>query len=255
MGSVHQEAESCGLGGPFVSGHELHNVQNTREGFLSRILRMSSQGTDRSKPDFARGRLATSHIVAASDFGCSRLSRSLHAQRSPAGHSPRAPAAVVQTEPEHGKGCRNSEKSSTLHDVSRCALIPGLAQKNIYFRRNRRVGRSSNRVRAVQNDAPRKLAQRLPEQDNQPRIIDGPERVRNISNLSLVCPCRRSDHPSPDLRWPSCLSSVEAPFLRPGLQSDRALVAAAVKRSAQPRGATHSRLFAASLASTASTGP
>jgi len=34
MGSVHQEAESCGLGGPFVSGHELHNVQNTREGFL-----------------------------------------------------------------------------------------------------------------------------------------------------------------------------------------------------------------------------
>src|SRR5271169_4311035 len=39
------------------------------------------------------------------------------------------------------------------------------------------------------------------------------------------------------------LSSVGAPFLRPGLQSHRAPVAAAVKGSAQPRGATRSRLF------------
>ena len=51
------------------------------------------------------------------------------------------------------------------------------------------------------------------------------------------------------------LSSVGAPFLRPGLHSHRAPRAAAVKGSAQPRGATRSRLFAASMASTASTGP
>ena len=46
------------------------------------------------------------------------------------------------------------------------------------------------------------------------------------------------------------LSSVGAPFLRPGLQSHRAPVAAAVKGSAQPRGATRSRIFAESMAST-----
>src|SRR5208283_5269458 len=37
------------------------------------------------------------------------------------------------------------------------------------------------------------------------------------------------------------LSSVGAPFLRPGLQSHRALVAAAVKGSAQPRAAASLR--------------
>ena len=37
-----------------------------------------------------------------------------------------------------------------------------------------------------QNDGARMLAQRLPEQDNQPKIFDGPERARNISNL---CRC------------------------------------------------------------------
>ena len=46
------------------------------------------------------------------------------------------------------------------------------------------------------------------------------------------------------------LSSVGAPFLRPGLQSHRAPVTAAVKGSAQPRGATRSRIFAESMAST-----
>jgi transposase len=66
----------------------------------------------------------------------------------------------------------------------------------------------------------------------------------------------RSDY----LSVPTCLdlkflSSVRAPFLCPGLNPYRAPVAATVKRSAQPRGATRSRLFAASMASTASTGP
>ena len=38
----------------------------------------------------------------------------------------------------------------------------------------------------TQIDGLRKLAQELPEQDNQPKIFDGPERARNISNL---CRC------------------------------------------------------------------
>ena len=56
----------------------------------------------------------------------------------------------------------------------------------------------------------------------------------------------------PDLSSLTCmfLSSVGAPFLRPGLQSHRAPVATAVKGSAQPRGATRSRIFAESMAST-----
>ncbi len=58
--------------------------------------------------------------------------------------------------------------------------------------------------------------------------------------------------PSSDVMF---LSSVGAPFLRPGLRSHRAPPTAAVKGSAQSRGATRSRLFAASMASTASTGP
>ena len=63
----------------------------------------------------------------------------------------------------------------------------------------------------------------------------------------------RGDHPSvPTIVF---LCSVGAPFLRPGLNSYRVPVAAAVQGSAQPRGATRSRLFAASMASTASTGP
>ena len=55
----------------------------------------------------------------------------------------------------------------------------------------------------------------------------------------------------PDLPSSTCmfLSSVGAPFLRPGLQSYRAPVATAVKGSAQPGGATRSRLFAGSMAS------
>src|SRR5271170_392096 len=109
----------------------------------------------------------------------------------------------------------------------------------------------------VQNDGPRMLAQRLPERDNQPRIIDGPENVRNISDFCrcFVVMFDRSDHPSVPTSAFMFLSSVGAPFLRPGLQSHRAPVAAAVKGSAQPRGATRSRLFAASMASKASTGP
>jgi hypothetical protein len=63
----------------------------------------------------------------------------------------------------------------------------------------------------------------------------------------------RDDRPSvPTLVF---LGSVGAPFLRPGLHAYRVPVAAAVEGSAEPRGATHSRLFAASMASTASTGP
>jgi len=37
-----------------------------------------------------------------------------------------------------------------------------------------------------QNDGPRMSAQKLPEQDIQPRIFDGPEKVRNMSDL---CRC------------------------------------------------------------------
>jgi hypothetical protein len=51
------------------------------------------------------------------------------------------------------------------------------------------------------------------------------------------------------------LSSVGAPFLRPGLHFHSAPHAAAVKGRAQSRGATRSRFSAASMASTASTGP
>jgi hypothetical protein len=48
------------------------------------------------------------------------------------------------------------------------------------------------------------LAQRLPERDNQPRIIGGPEKVRNISDFCrcFVVMSGRSDHPScPDLTF------------------------------------------------------
>src|SRR5271166_4300874 len=62
----------------------------------------------------------------------------------------------------------------------------------------------------TQNDGPRLLAQKLPERDNQPRIIDGPERVRNITSLfrCLTVMSDRSDHPSVPtyLRRPSCFS-------------------------------------------------
>src|SRR5271165_4357080 len=62
----------------------------------------------------------------------------------------------------------------------------------------------------TQNDGPRLLAQKLPERDNQPRIIDGPERVRNITSLfrCFTVMSDRSDHPSVPtyLRRPSCFS-------------------------------------------------
>jgi hypothetical protein len=77
------------------------------------------------------------------------------------------------------------------------------------------------------------LARRLPERDNKPTIIDGPEKVRNISNflfLFLFRPYVRSKGPSlrPDLPSSTVmfLSSVGAPFLRPGLHSHRASVLA-----------------------------
>jgi hypothetical protein len=40
----------------------------------------------------------------------------------------------------------------------------------------------------TQNDGPRMLAQTLPEQDNQPTIIDGPEKSRNISTSASFRP-------------------------------------------------------------------
>ena len=118
---------------------------------------------------------------------------------------------------------------------------------------------SSNWSARNQNDGARKLAQRLLEQDNQPKIFDGPEKARNISNLcrcyvvmSTAVAIHGTRDASRDMK--PCdlmfLSSVGAPFLRPGLQSHRAPVAAAVKGSAQPRGATRSRIFAESMAST-----
>jgi hypothetical protein len=62
----------------------------------------------------------------------------------------------------------------------------------------------------TQNDGPRMLAQKLPEQDNQPRIIDGPEKVGNISSLlrCVIVMIDRRDHPSVPtfLPRPSCFS-------------------------------------------------
>src|ERR1700693_5072822 len=150
----------------------------------------------------------------------------------------------------------NPGKSITLCDVSRCVLITELAQENIWFGRNRRVGRPPNRVRALQNDALRKLAQKLPEQDNQPTIIDGLKEIREINNISpCLRPCLRPERPSLRRNRTSLtvmfLSSVGAPFLRPGLRFHRAACGAAVKGSAPPRGATRSRLFVASMARTA----
>jgi len=81
------------------------------------------------------------------------------------------------------------------------------------------------------------------------------EKVENISDLQGCLRAMTAIHPDLPSSTLMFLSSVGVPFLRPGLQSHRALVAAAVKGSAQPRGATRSRLFAASMESTASTGP
>ena len=138
------------------------------------------------------------------------------------------------------------------------------------------------------------LARNLPEQDIRPAIIDGPKiilsmafrscfilasvkvtipqffnrlslarlSIGRVTRHEILSPDARTSHPAvitpcPDLPSSTVmfLSSVGAPFLRPGLHSHRAPRAAAVKGSAQPRGATRSRLFAASMASTASTGP
>ena len=45
----------------------------------------------------------------------------------------------------------------------------------------------------AQNDALRKLAQKLPEQDNQPTIIDGLKGIREINNISpCLHPCRQT---------------------------------------------------------------
>ena len=66
-----------------------------------------------------------------------------------------------------------------------------------------------------------------------------------VLTAPAITPC--PDLPSSTFMF---LSSVGAPFLRPGPQSQRAPVATAVKGSAQPRGATRSRLFAESMAST-----
>ena len=45
----------------------------------------------------------------------------------------------------------------------------------------------------TQNDALRKLAQKLPEQDNQPTIIDGLKGIREINNISpCLHPCRQT---------------------------------------------------------------
>src|ERR1700730_15245937 len=112
----------------------------------------------------------------------------------------------------------------------------------------------------TQNGALRKLAQKLPEQDNQTTIIDCRKGMQERNSISpCLRPCLRPKRPSLRRNRPSLtvmfLSSVGAPFLRPGLRFHRAPCAAAVKGSAQPRGATRSRLFVASMASTASTGP
>src|ERR1700722_11265094 len=109
----------------------------------------------------------------------------------------------------------------------------------------------------AQNGALRKLAQKLPEQDNQPTIIDGLKGIREINNISpCLHPFRRPRRPSLRRNRPSLtvmfLSSVGAPFLRPGLP----LSQSAVRSGRQgKRGATRSRLFVASMASPASTGP
>ena len=97
---------------------------NTSEGLLSRIplfqsASMSSQATDRSKPDFARGRLATSHVVAASDFGCSRLSRSSHAQRSPATQSSHTSGGGAHHDHARGVVGRRNPRRSPLHTTHR----------------------------------------------------------------------------------------------------------------------------------------
>ena len=66
----------------------------------------------------------------------------------------------------------------------------------------------------TQNDALRKLAQKLPEQDNQPTIIDGLKGIREINDISpCLRPCRRQKRPSLRRNRPSLtvmfLSSVE----------------------------------------------
>ncbi len=73
--------------------------------------------------------------------------------------------------------------------------------------------------------------------------------------LSRIPMFDRFDHPDLPSSAVMFLSSVGALFLRPGLHSHTAPCAAGVKGSAQPRGATRSRIFAASMVSTASTGP
>src|SRR5450755_1700834 len=75
----------------------------------------------------------------------------------------------------------------------------------------------------TQNGALRKLAQKLPEQDNRPTIIDGLKGIREINNISpCLRPCLRPKRPSLRRNRPSLtvmfLSSVGAPFLRPGLR-------------------------------------
>src|SRR5271166_3512030 len=55
-------------------------------------------------------------------------------------------ALIGVDEPEHGKGCGDPGKLITICDVSRFVLITKLAQENIYFGRNRRVGRSADRL-------------------------------------------------------------------------------------------------------------
>lgn len=75
----------------------------------------------------------------------------------------------------------------------------------------------------TQNDGPQKLAQELPEQDNQPRIFDGRERVRNVSDL---CRCSvvmsgRGGHPPPFLNPPALreafFRATSAPRDRPSI--------------------------------------
>ena len=91
----------------------------------------------------------------------------------------------------------------------------------------------------TQNGALRKLAQKLPEQDNQPKIIDGLKEIREINNISpCLRPCLRPKRPSLRRNRPSptvmFLSSVGAPFLRPGLQYHTAPRGAAVKTGRRP---------------------
>jgi len=104
-----------------------------------------------------------------------------------------------------------------------------------------------------QNDGARMLAQRLPEQDNQPKIFDGPERARNISNLcrchvvmstAVAIHCTRDASRDIKPRRPSRFSvRLERRFSVPACNLTE-------RRSPRRSREARSRIFAESMAST-----